>query len=278
MSESQQNINKDRSPPSGNRKVLLEQLQIGVSIIVAIFGIYTSWQATIAARNSAEIQTELKERAQENQRVQKFVELIQAQLENLAGEDNTKAKIALISLYNLAEDDDEKRILFTIPISSQNQALTQTISGLILDDDSVTDEFKGYIREKLSSVQTAQNPEMEFYSTAEIANRPDKELLQKLTEEQLNVEGWIYLGKIRSGSQTLEDDNTKTIKQDKIPQMQTNIETITSINLRERGTSLANIKGIIPPNSRLKVEEVTTVTMDETHETVWAKISLVSAN
>ncbi|MDB9519003.1 hypothetical protein PN466_18825 [Roseofilum reptotaenium CS-1145] len=278
MSESQQNINKDRSSPSGNRKVLLEQLQIGVSIIVAIFGIYTSWQATIAARNSAEIQTELKERAQENQRVQKFVELIQAQLENLAGEDNTKAKIALISLYNLAEDDDEKRILFTIPISSQNQALTQTISGLILDDDSVTDEFKGYIREKLSSVQTAQNPEIEFYSTAEIANRPDKELLQKLTEEQSNVEGWIYLGKIRSGSQTLEDDNTKTIKQNTIPQAQTNMETITSINLRERGTRLANIKGIIPPNSRLKVEEVTTVMMDETHETVWAKISLVSAN
>jgi hypothetical protein len=249
-----------------------------IGIIVAIFGVYTSWQATIAARNSSEIQTRLKEQAQENQRVQKFVELIQAQLENLAGADTTKAKIALVSLYNLAEDDQEKRILFTIPISSQNQALTETISGLILDDDSVTDEFKGYIRDKLSSVQTAQNPEMEFYSTAEIANRPDKELLQKLTEEQVNVEGWIYLGKIQSGSQILEDDNTKTIRQDEIPQTQTNIETMTSINLRERGTRLASIKGIIPPNSTLKVEEVTTVAIDENNETVWAKISRAAAN
>jgi hypothetical protein len=266
------------SSPSGSPKVLFEQLQIVIGIIVAIFGVYTSWQATIAARNSSEIQTRLKEQAQENQRVQKFVELIQAQLENLAGADTTKAKIALVSLYNLAEDDQEKRILFTIPISSQNQALTETISGLILDDDSVTDEFKGYIRDKLSSVQTAQNPEMEFYSTAEIANRPDKELLQKLTEEQVNVEGWIYLGKIQSGSQILEDDNTKTIRQDEIPQTQTNIETMTSINLRERGTRLASIKGIIPPNSTLKVEEVTTVAIDENNETVWAKISRAAAN
>lgn len=183
MSEPQPTTDNKPSYPSGNNKVFLEQLQIGVTIIVAIFGAYTSWQATIAARNSTEIQTRLREQAQENQRVQKFVELIQAQLDNLAGADITKAKIALVSLYNLAGDDQEKRILFTIPISSQNKELTQTISGLILDDESVTDEFKGYIRDKLSRLQTAQNPETEFYSTAEIANRPDKELLQKLTEE-----------------------------------------------------------------------------------------------
>lgn len=267
----------DRSPPSGNKKVLLEQLQIGVSVIVAIFGAYTSWQATIAARNSAEIQTKLEEQAQENQRVQKFVELIQAQLENLAGADQTKAKIALVSLYNLAEDDNEKRILFTIPISSQNTELTQTISGLILDDDSVTDEFKGYILDKLSSIQTAQNPVSESYDIAEIANSPEKELLQKLTEEQSNVQGWIYLGKVRSGSQTLEEDKTKTIKQDNVPQPQTNIETINSINLRDKGTKLASIKGIVPPNSTLAVEEVTTVRLNDDYDTVWAKISLISA-
>ncbi|MDJ1180563.1 hypothetical protein PJF56_17015 [Roseofilum sp. BLCC_M91] len=275
MSEPQPTTDNKPSYPSGNNKVFLEQLQIGVTIIVAIFGAYTSWQATIAARNSTEIQTRLREQAQENQRVQKFVELIQAQLDNLAGADITKAKIALVSLYNLAGDDQEKRILFTIPISSQNKELTQTISGLILDDESVTDEFKGYIRDKLSRLQTAQNPETEFYSTAEIANRPDKELLQKLTEEQSNVQGWIYLGRVRSGGEMLEDD--KTINQDRIPQPQTKAETITSINLRDRGTRLASIKGIIPPNSTLEVEEITTVTIDENNETVWAKISLDSA-
>ncbi|MBP0029176.1 hypothetical protein [Roseofilum sp. Guam] len=280
MSEQQENTANNRISQSDKNQKFLEKLQIVVGIMVAVFGLYTSWQSTIAAQNSQK----LAERVQEIERTQKFAELIQQQLNNLAGEE-TKAKIALMSLYALAESNKEKIILFRIAVSSQNKELTSTISDLIADDPSVAADFENEIFSKLARIQTVENliivptpesPKIETYDPVEIETSPEKKLLQQLTQEQSNVEGWIYLGKVDRGSQTLEND--KTIKQDTIPKKQTIIESITSINLRVGGRASSPIRGIIAPDSRLEVQEIKKIPIDEYYEAIWAKILQHSAN
>ena len=246
---------------------LLQKLQIATAILVSIFGIYTSWQSNKAANSASEnskvldkIKVDLQQRELETKRVQEFTKRIQEQLPNLAGDSPTKAKIALASLYSLAANEADKSILFTIAIVSENEAMKSTIKDLILEDSSATNEFKEQIRIKLSkrltaisndSKTTERNPKFSQQASVE------KKLLQQLTQQQPKIIGWIYLGKVKSDSLLLESD--KTIKSNQVPADNVLIETLISVNLRENapsGRGLGAIRGILPENSKLKVQSI----------------------
>ncbi|MDJ0696691.1 hypothetical protein [Mastigocoleus sp. MO_188.B34] len=262
----------------------LQKLQIVTAILVSIFGIYTSWQSNKAAESATDalesldkIKVELKERELETKRIQEFSRRIQDQLPNLAGNSPTKAKIALASLYSLAASETDKSILFTIAIVSENEAMKSTIRDLILEDSSATNEFKEQIRTKLGKRLTAISSDSKTTeSDSQIAKQAsvEKKLLQQLTQQRTKIVGWVYLGKVKSGSLTLEDD--KTIKSNQVPSADAIVETSISVNLRKNaptGRGLGVIEGILPEDSKLKIQSLKKIQINSTYDAVWAEIS-----
>ncbi len=267
-----------------SRLTFLQKLQIVTAILVSIFGIYTSWQSNKAAESATDalesldkIKVELKERELETKRIQEFSRRIQDQLPNLAGNSPTKAKIALASLYSLAASETDKSILFTIAIVSENEAMKSTIRDLILEDSSATNEFKEQIRTKLGKRLTAISSDSKTTeSDSQIAKQAsvEKKLLQQLTQQQTKIVGWVYLGKVKSGSLTLEDD--KTIKSNQVPSANAIVETSISVNLRKNaptGRGLGVIEGILPEDSKLKIQSLKKIRINSTYDAVWAEIS-----
>lgn len=263
---------------------LLQKLQITTAILVSIFGIYTSWQSNKAANSSSEnskvldkIKVELQQRELETQRVQEFTKRIQEQVPNLAGDSPTKAKIALASLYSLTANEADKSILFTIAIVSESEAMKSTIKDLILEDPSATNEFKEQIRIKLSKRLTAiSNDSKATESNSQSAKQVsvEKKLLQQLTQQQPKIIGWIYIGKVKSGSFILESD--KAIKSNQIPSTNAFFETVTSVNLRENaptGRGLGVINGILPDNSKLKVQSIKKTQINSVYDAVWVQVT-----
>jgi hypothetical protein len=264
---------------------LLQKLQIATAILVSVFGIYTSFQSNKAANSASknsetlnQITIDLQRRELETKRVQEFSKRIQEQLPNLAGDSPTKAKIALASLYSLTASEADKSILFTIAIVSENEAMKGTIKDLILEDPSATNEFKDQIRTKLSKRLTAiSNDSKATESNSQSAKQTtiEKKLLQELTQQQPTIIGWIYIGKVKSDSLTLEESD-KTIKSDKIPSADVLFETVTSVNLRENaptGRGLGVIKGILPENSKLKVKSIKKTQINPDYDAVWVQVS-----
>ncbi len=269
---------------AGTGLTLLQKLQIATAILVSMFGIYTSWQsnkaANIASENSEvldKIKVEFQQRELETKRVQEFTKRIQEQLSNLAGDSPTKAKIALASLYSLADNEADKSILFTIAIVSENEAMKSTIKDLILEDPSATNGFKEQIRIKLSKRLTAiSNDSKATESNSQLAKQAsvEKNLLQQLTQQQPKIVGWIYLGKVKVGSLTLESD--KTIKSNQVPSVNALIETSISVNLREdapSGRGLGVIKGILPETSKLKAQSIKKTQINSIYDAVWVQVT-----
>lgn len=264
-----------------NRSTPLQKLQFAVATLVSILGIYTSWQSTKAANSAFEnsktldkIKVELQQRELETKRVQEFTKRIQEQLSNLAGDSPIKAKIALASLYSLAASEADKSILFTITVVSENEPMKNTIKDLILEDPVATDDFKEKIRIKLGKRLTTISTDLQSSESISQATSEQK-LLQQLTQQQAKLTGWIYLGKLKIGSLTLESD--KTIKSSQVPSASTLIETATSVNLRAdapNGRVRAAIKGILPEGLELKVKSIKKVQIGgAVYDAVWAQVT-----
>jgi hypothetical protein len=251
----------------------LQNLQIITAILVSLFGIFTSWQSYQAATNAQHTSNRLQEIDQETRRVQEFARRIQDQLPNLTDKNPAKAKIALASLYSLAKEESDKSILFTVAIVSDNEALRQTIADLILGDASASGGFKRDIEAKLQKRLTAQSREAATQDQTDKANRTETEvkLLQQLTAERPTISGWVYLGKVPTGTNTLADD--RTIKTTTLPNVGTTIEADTAINLRDIGGRQGNIIGVIARNSKLTVQELKRRQIDSNFEAVWAKVT-----
>ncbi|QZZ19674.1 hypothetical protein J5X98_20420 [Leptothermofonsia sichuanensis E412] len=251
----------------------LQKLQIITAILVSLFGIFTSWQSYQAATSAQHTSNRLQEIDQETRRVQEFARRIQDQLPNLTDKNSAKAKIALASLYSLAREESDKSILFTVAIVSDNEALRQTIADLILGDASASGGFKRDIEAKLQKRLTAQSREAATQDQTDKANRTETEvkLLQQLTAERPTISGWVYLGKVPTGTSTLADD--RTIKATTLPNVGTTIEADTAINLRDIGGRQGNITGVIARNSKLTVQELKRRQLDSNFEAVWAKVT-----
>lgn len=265
---------ESQAKQSADGRSLLQNLQILTAVLVSLFGIFTGWQSYQAAASAQYTSNRLQEIDQETKRVQEFAKRIQEQLPNLTDTSPAKAKIALASLYSLAKQESDKSILFTVAIVSDNEALRQTIADLILGDASASPEFKKDIEAKLQKRLTAQSREAATQDQTDKTNRTETEvkLLQQLTSERPSISGWVYLGKVPRGTNTLADDD-KTIKATTLPGIGTNIEANTSINLRDMGGRRGNIIGVIARNSKLTVQELKRLPINSNFEAVWARVA-----
>lgn len=278
-----------KAQSSSDRRNWLGKLQILVTaILVPVFGIVATWQTHYATKKAIEFQAELEkskhqlsQESLENQYKVELAKQIQNQLSNLTSSDPAKAKISLTSLYALAKRDEEKFILYTIAIVSDNNALRDTIYELIRDDESATASFEEKILENAAKRETAgQGKEGVIEKRTEVAqqNSVEKKLLQELTKEQ-DLIGWIYLGKVKRKSRALGSD--KTIRDNQVPSKGDAIETKTSINLRSSAPqkrSLGTIKGIVQSNSILEVQDVKIVPINTDYDAVWAQVTQSDRN
>ncbi|MFM7753175.1 MAG: hypothetical protein ACKO58_02090 [Cyanobium sp.] len=257
---------------------LITKLQIAVAIMVPVFGAISTWQASQAAATLQSLQAELQQVRQETERKQKFAERIQSQLDNLTGGNAAKAKIALASLYTLAREEDDKSILFTIAIVSDNAAMKNTIADLVLEDTMASSDLKKKIKAKLGNILTAAS-EADRPSKVEEGKAKDvaveKRLLESLTKQQETFSGWIYLGKVKKGSILLEDKSilTNTIPVGKSRQL---IKTTTSLNLRSTPPTtrgLGAINGVIARGLVVRVDEVQKSDIDGSYAAIWARVT-----
>ncbi len=259
-------------------QVLITKLQIAVAIMVPLFGAVSTWQASQAAAALQSLQADLQQVRQETERKQKFAERIQSQLENLAGGNSAKARIALASLYTLAREEDDKSILFTIAIVSDNPAMKSTVADLVLEDTTASEDLKKKIKAKLGKILTAAS-ETDRPSTIE-GERPkdvavEKRLLEHLTRQQETFSGWIYLGKAKKGSSILEDKSVLTSTIPSGAQNQT-VKTITSVNLRNSSPTargLGAINGVLATGIVVRVDELKRSEINASYEAIWARVT-----
>lgn len=120
----------------------LKNLQILTTTLVAISGVVTGAFSFQSERKSSKVLQENQEYAN----ALKFSEKIQGQLNNLVGNNPRKANMSLISLYKIAENEDEKIILYNIAITSNNETMKNTFLELISDEDKA---FNEKIKKKL---------------------------------------------------------------------------------------------------------------------------------
>lgn len=255
------------------KQSLATNLQILVAIMVPFFGVVNTWQAQY-------LQTQLQQVKQESERKQQFAGSIQAQLENLTGQNPTKAKVALASLYTLAKEESDKSILFTIAIVSGNDAMRSTIADLVLEDANASPKFKDQIRLKLGKILTAASQDSRSYSTEPIPSKDvsaEKRLLEHLTQDQKKITGWIYIGKTATGGNSLAED--KTIQSSVVPVVGKGASLATSVNLRESAPSgrvLGRINGIVSKGSEVVVDEINRRAINAANDAVWARITVQS--
>jgi hypothetical protein len=94
--------------------------------------------------------------------------------------------------------------------------------------------------------------------------------------EQSRIIGWIYIGKVKSGSKFLEDQRV-TI--DQVPSKNTLIiVTSQGATVRENADKTSTDKGFRGNNSNLKVEDVVHRKIDANYDSIWAKVSESSSN
>jgi hypothetical protein len=258
----------DNNASPGNQ-TMINRLQIAVAVMVPFFGIVNTWQ-------SQYLQTQLQQVKQEAERKQQFAGSIQSQLNNLTGVDQTKAKVALASLYTLAREEGDKAILFTIAIVSQNEELKQTIASLVADDSSLSQVFKDKLISKLGRIVDISG---RGSSTPGSKNQPDisteKRLLEQLTQDKKNLSGWIYLGKTATGSNQLGQD--RTILSTTIPGMNQLVTLRTSVNLRDSAPTnraLGSIQGIVGKGTKAMVQEIKSKPIDGSSAAVWGKAAI----
>ncbi len=249
--------------------------------MVPIFGVILTGLSIYTNITLNRLNSELEGRKIEIGRRQEFAKIIHDQISNLISDNHNQSAIVISSLYTLAENDFEKIVIFTI--SRTSDIKKEVFFSLIQEDPTASELLKDYIRLALGkSLQNSlqedetQNHVERFDVDTAMVMQPEISseigLLKSLTQ---NIEGWIYLGKTRIGSLTLEED--KTIEDLKIPSRNEVIKTITSINLRDQSPkqtgSLGNIIGIINEKLTLKIKEVETSRIDKVYDAVWANVT-----
>ncbi|MFO0015138.1 MAG: hypothetical protein ACK52U_01095 [Synechococcaceae cyanobacterium] len=254
---------------SGNQS-MANKLQIAVALMVPFFGIVNTWQ-------SQYLQTQLQQVKQEADRKQQFAGSIQSQLNNLTGNDPTRAKVALASLYTLAREEGDKAILFTIAIVSQNEELKQTVASLVADDSSLSQAFKDKLISKLGRiVDSSKRGNAVPGSKGQPDLSTEKRLLEQLTQDKKNLSGWIYLGKTVSQNSQLGQD--KTISSTAVPAKGQQVTLTTSVNLRDSAPTsraLGDIKGIVGKGVQALVQDIKRKPIAGTNDdAVWAEVAI----
>ncbi len=274
----------------GTINKVTDTLPVVASVLVTILTPILTIQSHLISEKIRKFEIENEKTKMENLRKENFSNLIQKQLPNLH-KNSGEAAISLASLYALAQKEEEKSILFTISITSNNHVLKETFKELLFADKNVIDClnkdnfdndqedcFAKKVLEELKQSETLRNDRsgvVEKNSRELNTNSVEKEILQKLTLEQSSVNGWIYLGKVKVGSNKLEGD--KTIYNDKIPPNGYEVRVLNPVNLRDSQPQgkLGNIKGGFRQNTRLKIENSSRIKIDSRYEAVWAKVTLI---
>ena len=145
--------------------------------------------------------------------VRYFQKEIKESLEQLAGTDSEKSRVALASLYSLANNYDKKRVLISIASSRDSDDLDEAISYLVLSEDK--NERNKIISNNPSLRETSRRIEAKWIkenygelegveSNADIRPQVTNGSTQLLSLFSSNaLEGWMFLGRLPSDADTI---------------------------------------------------------------------------
>jgi hypothetical protein len=167
-----------------------------------------------------------------------FQKEIKESLDQLAGSDSEKSRVALASLYSLANNYDKKRVLVSIASSRGSDDLDEAISYLILSEDDK--ERKRIIVNNPSLRESSRRIEAKWVETnygalegvesnADIRPQVTNGGTQLLSLFSSNaLEGWILLGR-------LPDEASKEINEEGKSNLSIQKEIAKGFNLNSEG-------------------------------------------
>jgi hypothetical protein len=256
----------------------LRTFHIFTITLVTLFGAFSSWQSQQINQKVQQLEQKYEHSREFSTQVLDSIEILsQTQTEA----EKRKASMALIGLYSLTEaDQDKKRLLVYLAAASREPTLFQTLDSIFQEDEKAREIAKSPgIRPLLLAF--ANENERDTTSTeskqpsADIDNQPNRNtaILQYVTTEK--QDGMMYLGKVRSGNNMLEDRGIET---QTIPK--TGDEVIMTRNTHLREDILGEILGVVSKNSKVKIlDNAKQVPIGNTgYNAVWVSVEILSQN
>ena len=158
--------------------------------------------------------------------VRYFQKEIKGSFEQLSGENSEQSRVALASLYSLANDYDKKRVLISIALSRDSGDLDEAISYLILSEDKKTREE--LLTNNPSLREAARKIEAEWvienYSALESV-RSNADIRPQITNASTqllslfsnnSLDGWMLLGRFsQEASNDIINNGQKLLDKEK---------------------------------------------------------------
>ena len=258
-----------------------------ISITQILQGI---WSAHLSENTNAKIE--------ENKRIHEFSERIIKSIPVITGEEIIKSKVALVALYVMAQDNNDKKNIIHIALMSEKKELQEAIRFIMKNDPDTGKELQQYTLDIMNSQASEQIEDinnkklqneqkntglttLEDNDTAKTDVPLEDITLQIKTSADLTTrisgkEGWIYIGKIEKEDESEKILKGKTISVERIPKQNDKIITSTFVTLRNKGTSInSKVIGILPKNQTVEVLKVTDgVELRSGAKAFWAKVKV----
>jgi len=246
--------------------------------LVTLFGAFSSWQSQQINQKVQQLEQKYEHSREFSTQVLDLIEILsQTQTEA----EKRKASMALIGLYPLTEaDQDKKRLLVHLAAASREPTLIQTLDSILQADEKAREIANSPgIRPLLLAFANENERDTTIpesnQPSADIDNQPNRNsaILQYVTTEK--QDGMMYLGKVRSGNNILEDCG---IEPKTIPQAGNEVIMTRNTHLRE--DILGEILGVVSKNSKVKILDNTKqVPIGNTeYNAVWVSVEILSQN
>jgi hypothetical protein len=231
------------------------------------------------------------ERIEEAKRVQDISDKILEAEPIIAGDNPSRAKVALGALYVRAVTDADKEDIVRIAVLSDKKDLRDAVSYIIRNDNQATESLlkslDGLLKpiaiqqvdSGMAQVQTPQSNTKvmldQSKQDAPIEPTPEVKasatLSDKLHGKANPLTGWIYLGTTKSGKTSFNNPTTSSME---LPSNGSKVTTITFVALREKGTTLeGTVQAILPPNKEVTVLGISPRKLSNGDSAIWARIS-----
>lgn len=283
--------------PPRKRLSAFDGLQIATPILVSLSGALMSYltlglnhQVELANQQIEANQQQLESIKSEFGRAQTFSQEISRAINELSGKEPVKAKIALISLYNLAQEEQHKSILVHVAIASERKALQETIYDLLASEspekmDQYLNRYPALLAAK-TKLLNQTNKKIEEQSAQDgTANesgvdRPpegvEARLLSQLTAK--DTKGWIFIGRINRTTRLFESDVLTTRS---LPQAGSKVKLSQRANIRQtkpkqnyRVETLPALEGALEPGSIVQLGQLARVYSSNGHIGIWAYVDI----
>ena len=268
-----------------SKQSFLQRLQILISLLVTFSGLVTGTLSYFANKNAEQAKSAVEKFDKKFSKSQVIAKEIKDSIPILSDTNTAKAKMALLSLYSLAQDDKDKFLIVNLAVASDREELKKTITEIIAltESSQMKVKLKKYpplIATKNESTKSAESFEKKNPNNeGRLPEGRQSEILINLTPQ--NINGWIFLGRLKKGTKTQLDNST--IDSNTIPIKNYIVTAKEGLNVRkDKPTNnytiqeLSSIVGGVGKGSRVKIIDPSIILNKNGNQGVWSSIQVIN--